>query len=33
MKSPLNIASFGEDHTGELYICDREKGQVFELAP
>jgi len=33
LQSPLNIASFGEDHEGELYVCDRERGQVFELAP
>jgi len=33
LQSPLNIASFGEEHDGELYLCDRERGQVFELAP
>jgi len=33
LQSPLNIASFGEDHEGELYVCDRERGQVFEIAP
>jgi glucose/arabinose dehydrogenase len=33
LQTPLNIASFGEDRDGELYVCDRERGQVFELAP
>jgi glucose/arabinose dehydrogenase len=33
MQTPLNISSFGEDKDGELYICDRERGAVFELAP
>ncbi|MGA3170892.1 MAG: PQQ-dependent sugar dehydrogenase [Chthoniobacteraceae bacterium] len=33
MQTPLNIASFGEDKDGELYLCDRERGEVFELAP
>ena len=33
LQSPLNPVSFGEDHDGELYIVDRDRGQVFELAP
>jgi len=33
MQTPLNIASFGEDRDGELYLVDRERGQLFEIAP
>jgi len=33
LESPLNIASFGEDRDGELYVCDRERGQLFMLVP
>jgi len=33
LQSPLNIASFGEDHDGELYVVDRERGQLFIIAP
>jgi glucose/arabinose dehydrogenase len=33
LQSPLHIASFGEGHDGELYVCDHDRGQVFELAP
>jgi glucose/arabinose dehydrogenase len=33
LQTPLNIASFGEDHDGELYVADRERGQLYELAP
>jgi glucose/arabinose dehydrogenase len=33
LKTPLNIASFGEDHEGELYVVDRERGQVFIISP
>lgn len=33
LQSPLNIASFGEDRDGELYVCDRERGQLFIIAP
>ena len=33
LQTPLNIASFGEDRDGELYVIDRERGQVFEIAP
>jgi hypothetical protein len=33
MQTPLNIVSFGEDHTGELYVCDRDRGSLYELAP
>ena len=33
LQAPLNIASFGEDRDGELYVCDRDRGSVFELAP
>ena len=33
LQSPLNIASFGEDRDGEIYVCDRERGQLFVIAP
>ena len=33
LKTPLNIASFGEDWDGELYVVDRERGQVFIISP
>jgi len=33
LQSPLNIASFGEDRDGELYICDRERGQLYVISP
>ncbi len=33
LQTPLNIATFGVDHTGELYLCDRERGELYEIAP
>ena len=33
LQTPLNIASFGEDHEGEIYVCDRERGQIFLISP
>jgi glucose/arabinose dehydrogenase len=33
LESPLHPASFGEDKDGELYLCDRERGQLFMLTP
>lgn len=29
----LNISSFGEDGVGELYVLDREDGEVFKIMP
>lgn len=28
-----NIASFGEDYFGEIYICDQNDGHVFKIVP
>jgi glucose/arabinose dehydrogenase len=33
LQTPVNIASFGEDHEGELYLVDRERGELFLIAP
>jgi glucose/arabinose dehydrogenase len=33
LQTPLQIASFGQDRDGEIYVCDRERGEVFLIAP
>ena len=27
------LTSFGEDHAGEIYICDQEGGEIFKIIP
>jgi hypothetical protein len=33
LKSGLALSSFGEDESGELYLCDHQRGAVHRLAP
>ena len=33
LHAPFNISSFGEDHDGELYICDHNNGRIFRVGP
>jgi glucose/arabinose dehydrogenase len=33
LQSSLHISSFGQDRDGELYVCARESGQLFVIAP
>ena len=33
METPIHPAAFGEDHNGELYICDRDGGRLFMIGP